>query len=52
MITGICCFLLISEYLHNKEVDGLISKCEGNGGESTLTIHNRLTNSYTFNCEK
>ena len=39
-----------ASYFNNKEMDLLTSRCYQNDGEPALTINNRLTHHYSFQC--
>lgn len=41
-----------ASYFNNKEIDSLTNKCHQNNGEPTLEINNKITNSYSFECNE
>ncbi|MGE7024428.1 hypothetical protein [Solibacillus cecembensis] len=41
-----------ASYFNNKEIETLTSQCYQNKGEPTLEINNKLTNNYSFECNK
>ncbi|RWZ58570.1 hypothetical protein EQV77_06280 [Halobacillus fulvus] len=44
--------MMTSSYFNTKEIDLLVSGCYENGGKVMLEIHNTLTSSYSFECER
>ncbi|MHA6258941.1 hypothetical protein ACXYMX_03395 [Sporosarcina sp. CAU 1771] len=44
--------MLTTSYFNTKEINLLTSGCYENGGVVNMVIHNNLTGSYSFECEK